>query len=107
MTTMIEIENIGFVYSDGTTALKGITLRIAKNESVGIVGANGAGKSTLVNHMNEYYLPQQGSIKINNEIFSRKTQESVRRCVGVVFQNPDDQLLLEENDLELPLRLQR
>jgi cobalt/nickel transport system ATP-binding protein len=73
-------------------ALDGISLNIADGESVGIVGANGAGKSTLVNHLNGYYLPQNGTIKIAGEVLSKKTQENIRRIVGVVFQNPDDQL---------------
>ncbi len=91
MSTVL-IENLHFVYADGTKALHDISLNIAAGESVGIVGANGAGKSTLVNHLNGYYLPQQGTIIINGEILSKKTQENIRRNVGVVFQNPDDQL---------------
>jgi cobalt/nickel transport system ATP-binding protein len=88
----IEIDSLRFAYADGTLALQGITLTVDNGESVGIVGANGAGKSTLVNHLNGYYLPQQGTIKIGGEALTKKSQESVRRIVGVVFQNPDDQL---------------
>jgi cobalt/nickel transport system ATP-binding protein len=88
----VNIENLQFAYPDGTQALDGISLSIASGESIGIVGANGAGKSTLVNHLNGYYLPQTGSIHINNELLTKKTQENIRRIVGVVFQNPDDQL---------------
>jgi len=88
----VEIDDLRFTYLDGTMALDGISLNIADGESVGIVGANGAGKSTLVNHLNGYYLPQNGTIKIAGEVLSKKTQENIRRIVGVVFQNPDDQL---------------
>lgn len=88
----VEIDDLSFTYLDGTMALDGISLNIADGESVGIVGANGAGKSTLVNHLNGYYLPQNGTIKIAGEVLSKKTQENIRRIVGVVFQNPDDQL---------------
>lgn len=88
----VEIDDLRFTYLDGTMALDGISLNIADGESVGIVGANGAGKSTLVNHLNGYYLPQNGTIKIAGEVLSKKTQENIRRIAGVVFQNPDDQL---------------
>lgn len=88
----VEIADLRFAYADGTIALDGITLNIAKGEALGIVGANGAGKSTFVNHLNGYYLPQKGTIKIAGEMLTKKTQENIRRIVGVVFQNPDDQL---------------
>lgn len=88
----VEVYDLRFSYTDGTKALDGITLSIADGESVGIVGANGAGKSTLVNHLNGYYLPKEGTIKIDGEVLTKKTQENIRRLVGVVFQNPDDQL---------------
>lgn len=88
----VDINNLRFVYADKTVALNGITLSINKGDSVGIVGENGAGKSTLVNHLNGYYLPQEGSICINGMKLTKKTQEDIRRIVGVVFQNPDDQL---------------
>ncbi|NLD99757.1 MAG: ABC transporter ATP-binding protein [Fibrobacter sp.] len=88
----VEIENLEFTYPDGTKALNGISLSIEAGESVGIIGANGAGKSTLVNHLNGYYLPQSGTIRFDNNILNKKTQEDIRRIVGIVFQNPDDQL---------------
>jgi cobalt/nickel transport system ATP-binding protein len=88
----VEINDLRFAYPDGTMALDGITLTIAKGESIGIAGANGAGKSTLVNHLNGYYLAQEGTIRIDDEVLTKKTQEKIRRKVGVIFQNPDDQL---------------
>ena len=89
---IVKIENLSFTYPDGTTALSGIFLNVEKGESVGIVGANGAGKSTFVNHLNGYYLPQKGSVIINGVELTKKSQEQIRREVGIVFQNPDDQL---------------
>jgi len=89
---MVDIDDLKFTYPDGTKALDGSSLKIASGESVGIVGANGAGKSTLVNHLNGYYLPQEGSITIDAMQLTKKSQEEIRRVVGVVFQNPDDQL---------------
>jgi cobalt/nickel transport system ATP-binding protein len=90
----VKIEQLGFSYPDGTVALDNVSVEINQSEKVGIVGANGAGKSTLVNHLNGYFLAQKGSIHINGVPLSKKTQEDIRRHVGVVFQNPDDQLFM-------------
>jgi len=90
----VKIEQLGFSYPDGTVALDNVSVEINQSEKVGIVGANGAGKSTLVNHLNGYFLAQKGSIHINGIPLSKKTQEDIRRHVGVVFQNPDDQLFM-------------
>ncbi len=89
---MISIEGISFSWPDGTRAIDRITLTIAKGSSMGIVGANGAGKSTLVNHLNGYFLPQEGSISIGGTIVSKKNLDKIHRVVGLLFQNPDDQL---------------
>lgn len=91
---MITIEQLAFTYPDGTRALDGIELYVAKGESVGIAGSNGAGKSTLVSHLNAWYLPQSGSARIGGVTAERKTVEQIRRMVGLVFQKPDDQLFM-------------
>jgi cobalt/nickel transport system ATP-binding protein len=90
----ISIQNLGFTYDDGTRAIDGITLDIAFGESVGIAGGNGAGKSTLVHHLNGYFIPQQGSVSINETVLTKKTQEAIRKIAGLVFQNADDQLFM-------------
>jgi cobalt/nickel transport system ATP-binding protein len=90
----VKIEQLGFSYPDGTAALDNVSIAIKQSEKVGIVGANGAGKSTLVNHLNGYFLAQKGTIQINGIPLSKETQEEIRRHVGVVFQNPDDQLFM-------------
>ena len=89
---MISIQNLSFSWPDGTRAIDRITLAIAKGSSMGIVGANGAGKSTLVNHLNGYFLPQEGSISIGDTVVSKKNLDQIHRLVGLLFQNPDDQL---------------
>jgi len=89
---MITIDGVSFSYTDGTKALDRISLAIPKGCSVGIVGANGAGKSTLVNHLNGCILPQEGRITIGNTIINKKNLEHIRKQVGLLFQNPDDQL---------------
>ena len=89
---MITIEVLSFSYPDGTMALEGINLAIAEGAATGIVGANGAGKSTLVNHLNGYYLAEEGTISINGVRISQKNLDRIHQLVGLVFQNPDDQL---------------
>jgi cobalt/nickel transport system ATP-binding protein len=91
---IIDFRDVFFRYPDGTEALKGISFRITHGESVGIVGANGAGKSTLLLQMNGYVLPSSGLISIGDLELTKKTRQEIRKKVGVVFQNPDDQLFM-------------
>ncbi|ACF42816.1 energy-coupling factor ABC transporter ATP-binding protein [Pelodictyon phaeoclathratiforme] len=89
---MIAIEGLCFSWPDGTKAIDHISLAVGEGDSVGIVGANGAGKSTLVNHLNGYFLPQKGSISIGGVDLNKKNLDRIHRMVGLLFQNPDDQL---------------
>jgi cobalt/nickel transport system ATP-binding protein len=89
---MIAIEGLSFSYPDGTRAIDQMSLAISEGSSVGIVGANGAGKSTLVNHLNGYYLPQKGSVSIGGISVCKKHLDQIHKIVGLLFQNPDDQL---------------
>jgi len=91
---MVEFKNVSFRYPDGTEALKGIHFRITHGESVGVIGANGAGKSTLLQHMNGCLMPTSGSVTIGDLLLTRKTRREIRRKVGIVFENPDDQLFM-------------
>ena len=91
---IVEFQDVHFRYPDGTAALNGISLKITHGESVGIVGANGSGKSTLLMHTNGYLLPQSGTITIGDSPLDKKTRQEIRRKVGLIFQNPDDQLFM-------------
>lgn len=91
---MIRIENLSFSYPNGVSALTGVSLSIAKGESVGIVGSNGAGKSTLVNHLNGTLFPSSGSVTVSGLEVTKKSAGRVRRNVGLVFQDPDDMLFM-------------
>jgi cobalt/nickel transport system ATP-binding protein len=91
---IIEFKDVFFRYPDGTEALRGIHFRITHGESVGVVGANGAGKSTLLQHMNGCLMPTSGTVTIGDLPLTRKTRREIRRKVGIVFQNPDDQLFM-------------
>jgi cobalt/nickel transport system ATP-binding protein len=91
---IVEFRDVHFSYPDGSVSLKGVSFRITHGESVGIVGANGAGKSTLLMHMNGYLMPSTGSITIGDLQLDSKTRSEARKKVGLVFQNPDDQLFM-------------
>lgn len=91
---VIEVRDLGFAYPDGTEALRGISFDVASGESVAIIGANGAGKSTLLQHLNGYLTPTRGGVRVAGQPLTRERAAEVRRAVGVVFQDPDDQLFM-------------
>ncbi|MBN1872033.1 MAG: energy-coupling factor ABC transporter ATP-binding protein [Candidatus Omnitrophica bacterium] len=90
---MIAIDNLSYTYPDGTKALDAVSLRIYKKECVGIIGPNGAGKSTLLLHLNGI-LKGQGVVKISGEEVRDDNLCDIRRSVGIVFQDPEDQLFM-------------
>jgi len=87
----IEVENLSFSYPDGHPALREVSLTIAPGEKAALVGPNGAGKSTLILHLNGI-LTGQGRVTVCGLEVGGKTLGRVRAAVGLVFQNPDDQL---------------
>lgn len=91
---IVEVRNVIFAYPDGTEALKGVSLSVGQGEAVALVGANGAGKSTLLLHLNGYLTPTRGEVIIGGAALTRETAAAVRRSVGMVFQDPDDQLFM-------------
>ena len=91
---IIEVTDLRYTYPDGTSALRGLSFRIVHGEAVAIVGANGAGKSTLLLHLNGCLTPAAGTVRIGDFSLTRKTLPHVRRTVGMVFQDPDDQLFM-------------
>ena len=91
---IVQAENISYTYPDGNKALKNISFLITHGESVAFVGANGAGKSTLLMHLNGHLLPGGGSLRVGDFPLTRETVQSIRRSIGMVFQDSDDQLFM-------------
>ena len=90
--TAIEIDGLSYNYHDGTAAIREIDLKIAKNRKVAILGANGSGKTTLLMHLNGLLLPQSGTVHIFGESVTKKNLRNIRQKVGILFDNPDNQL---------------
>ncbi|BAZ44345.1 ABC transporter-related protein [Chondrocystis sp. NIES-4102] len=90
----IIIENLTYTYPDGTKALDNININIEAGERVALIGANGSGKSTLQLHLNGIILPQSGKIKVGKWWINEDNLRNIRNFVGLVFQNPDNQLFM-------------
>jgi cobalt/nickel transport system ATP-binding protein len=93
----LQISNLAFAYPDGNQALFGVNLTINKGERVALLGPNGAGKTTLVMHMNGIHPTMQGEVRVAGELVDVKNKDSLKKIrskVGIVFQDPDDQLFM-------------
>jgi cobalt transport protein ATP-binding subunit len=89
---VLELRELRYTYPDGTAALHGVDLRLAAGEKVALVGPNGAGKSTLLLHLNGVLRSAAPTVLIDGEPVADATLRQVRARVGMVFQDPDDQL---------------
>lgn len=90
----LETKDLSFTYPDGTQALRNVNIKIKKGDKIAIMGPNGAGKSTLFSHFNGLSEPTSGHVEIDGEkiLFERDELLKVRQKVGIVFQDPNDQL---------------
>ncbi len=91
---IVEVRHLRHTYPDGTAALRDVSFLIHHGESVAVIGANGAGKSTLLMHLNGYLTATSGEIRIGDYPLTKGTLPEIRRTVGMVFQDPDDQLFM-------------
>ena len=92
MEPCITISDLSYRYPDGTHALNELNLTIPLHSRTAILGANGCGKSTLIRHLNGLIVPQSGSIRIGDRELTKKTADDIRRSVGLLFDNPDNQI---------------
>ena len=90
----LNVNNLSFEYPDGFKALKNINLNLSKGERLAVLGPNGAGKTTLILHLNGILGDLNGQITLNNKPFSEENISKIRKSVGLVFQDPDDQLFM-------------
>jgi cobalt/nickel transport system ATP-binding protein len=91
---VLSFDGVGHVYPDDTAALKGVSLEVGRGERVALLGPNGAGKSTLMLHANGILRATEGTVTVNGEALEDDTVDRIRRDVGLVFQDPDDQLFM-------------
>ena len=90
----LDVQNLAYAYPDGHQALFGVNLQVARGERVALLGPNGAGKTTLVLHLNGLLTPGAGSVAVAGLPVAGANIAAVRRMVGIVFQDPDDQLFM-------------
>jgi cobalt/nickel transport system ATP-binding protein len=94
VTPSLQVRDLLFAYPDGHQALHGVDLRIEPGERVALLGPNGAGKTTLVLHLNGILTPGAGTVEVAGLPVRKDTVREIRRRVGIVFQDPDDQLFM-------------
>ncbi|MET8005019.1 energy-coupling factor ABC transporter ATP-binding protein [Nonomuraea glycinis] len=90
----LEVSRLAYAYPDGTQALYGVDLAIRRGERVALLGPNGAGKTTLVMHLNGILTAGHGTVAVAGTPVRRDTLKEIRQRVGLVFQDPDDQLFM-------------
>ena len=92
MTSVLQVRDLHFSYHDGLAALRGVSFQMCEGDKVALVGPNGAGKSTLMLHFNGILSSRRGEVTVGGMRLTRDNLPAIRAMVGLVFQNPDDQL---------------
>ena len=95
MTPALDVKGLAYAYPDGHQALYGIDLRVEPGERVAVLGPNGAGKTTLVLHLNGVLTAGAGHVEVAGLKVEKANLREIRRRVGIVFQDPDDQLFMQ------------
>ena len=93
-TPVLDVRGLAFAYPDGHQALFGVNLHVHQGERVALLGPNGAGKTTLVMHLNGILTAGAGTVAVSGLPVTKDNLQEIRRRVGVVFQDPDDQLFM-------------
>lgn len=94
MTAEVVVSNLEFAYPDGRVALEGVDLAVAAGERVAVLGPNGAGKTTLALHVNGIHVARAGSVSVGGTPVVESNLAEIRRRVGLVFQDSNDQLFM-------------
>lgn len=94
MTALLDVRGLAYAYPDGRQALYGVNLTVQRGERVALLGPNGAGKTTLALHLNGILAAGAGSVDVAGMPVVKPNLAEIRRRVGLVFQDPDDQLFL-------------
>ena len=94
MSADVVVRDLEFAYPDGRVALNGVDLEIGAGERVAVLGPNGAGKTTLALHLNGIHSPRSGSVAIGGTTITEEGLTEIRRRVGLVFQDSNDQLFM-------------
>jgi len=89
---LIETRDLCYIYPGNVTALDHVNFIAPRNARIAVIGSNGAGKSTLFKHFNGIFQPCSGSVLIRGEPITKTNRKEIRKFVGLVFQNPDDQV---------------
>lgn len=103
---MVKISNLSYKYKSGEVVLENINLKIKKGEVVSIIGKNGSGKSTLARLISGVTIPKKGTILVNGiDTKDKKKFIELRRNIGIVFQNPENQIIFNNvyDDIEFAL----
>jgi energy-coupling factor transporter ATP-binding protein EcfA2 len=91
---VLETTKLSFAYDDGTTALRDLTMTLDDGEKVAILGPNGAGKSTLLHLLSGFRMPFDGTVAVCGRKLEQQSADDIRRDLGLLFQDPDDQLFM-------------
>ena len=91
---VLDVRGLAYAYPDGHQALYGVDLHVHAGERVALLGPNGAGKTTLVHHLNGILMAGAGSVAVTGLPVDKRHLPEIRRRVGIVFQDPDDQLFM-------------
>ena len=98
---LIETRDLCYVYPGKVTALDHINFIAPRNARIAVIGSNGAGKSTLFKHFNGIFKPTSGAVLIRGEPITKQNSKEIRKFVGIVFQNPDDQIFSPTVELDV------
>jgi cobalt/nickel transport system ATP-binding protein len=94
MPPILQLEGVSYRYPEGAQALADVSLTVERGDRVAVLGPSGSGKSTLLLHLNGLLLPQGGRVVVDGVLVTEGSMRAVRRLIGLVFQDPNDQLFL-------------